>query len=101
MTDYYDDSIYEQPETPRQEQEASHQEPEQSMPQMPHTPKKEKKNGKGAVALVLCCALVGGGCGIGGADYLSGRFQLSAGIPCVGGTCGQADPGKAWTDSGD
>lgn len=67
MTDYYDDSIYEQPETPRQEQEASHQEPEQSMPQMPHTPKKEKKNGKGAVALVLCCALVGGGCGIGGA----------------------------------
>lgn len=47
MTDYYDDSIYEQPETPRQEQEASHQEPEQSMPQMPHTPKKEKKNGKG------------------------------------------------------
>ena len=67
MTDYYDDSIYEQPETPRQEQEASHQEPEQSMPQMPHAPKKEKKNGKGAVALVLCCALVGGGCGIGGA----------------------------------
>ena len=67
MTDYYDDSIYEQPETPRQEQEASHQEPEQSMPQMPHTPKKEKKNGKGAVALMLCCALVGGGCGIGGA----------------------------------
>ena len=67
MTDYYDDSIYEQPETPRQEQEASHQEPEQSMPQMPHTPKKEKKNGKGAVSLVLCCALVGGGCGIGGA----------------------------------
>lgn len=67
MTDYYDDSIYEQPETPRQEQEASHQELEQSMPQMPHTPKKEKKNGKGAVALVLCCALVGGGCGIGGA----------------------------------
>ena len=67
MTDYYDDSIYEQPETPRQEQEASHQEPEQSMPHMTHAPKKEKKNGKGAVALVLCCALVGGGCGIGGA----------------------------------
>lgn len=35
------------------------------------------------------------------ADYLSGRFRLSAGVPCVGGTCGQADPGKAWTDSGD
>ena len=67
MTDYYDDSIYEQPETPRQEQEASHQEPEQSMPHMTPAPKKEKKNGKGAVALVLCCALVGGGCGIGGA----------------------------------
>ena len=40
MTDYYDDSIYEQPETPRQEQEASHQEPEQSMPHMTHAPKK-------------------------------------------------------------
>ena len=37
MTDYYDDSIYEQPETPRQEQEASHQEPEQSMPCLLYT----------------------------------------------------------------
>ena len=66
MTDYYDDSIYRQPETPRQEPEAAYQQDTQ-MPHMPSSPKKEKKSGKGAVALVLCCALVGGGCGIGGA----------------------------------
>ena len=73
MSEYYDDSIYEQPEIHQSE---VHQ-PEQ-MPPMPHAPKKEKKNGKGAAALVLCCALVGGGCGIGGAflgNSLASRNQ--------------------------
>ena len=60
MSEYYDDSIYEEhcaPEAPENT----------GMP--PISPKAPKKNkgGKGAVALVLCCALVGGGCGVGGA----------------------------------
>ena len=74
MSEYFDDSIYEQQQQP----EASHQEPEQQMPQMAHTPRKEKKSRKGAVALVLCCALVGGGCGVGGAflgNSLASRNQ--------------------------
>jgi len=74
MSEYYDDSIYEQQQQP----EAPHQEPEQQMPQMAHTPRKEKKSHKGAVALVLCCALVGGGCGVGGAflgNSLASRNQ--------------------------
>ena len=73
MSEYYDDSIYEQ-----QQPEAPRQEPEQQMPPMPHTPKKEKRSHKGAVALVLCCALVGGGCGVGGAflgNSLASRNQ--------------------------
>ena len=74
MSEYYDDSIYEQQQQP----EAPHQEPEQQMPQMVHTPRKEKKSHKGAVALVLCCALAGGGCGVGGAflgNSLASRNQ--------------------------
>ena len=74
MSEYFDDSIYEQQQQP----EAPHQEPEQQMPQMAHTPRKEKKSHKGAVALVLCCALVGGGCGVGGAflgNSLASRNQ--------------------------
>ena len=74
MSEYFDDSIYEQQQQP----EAPHQEPEQQMPQMAHTLRKEKKSHKGAVALVLCCALVGGGCGVGGAflgNSLASRNQ--------------------------
>ena len=74
MSEYFDDSIYEQQQQPQ----APHQEPEQQMPQMAHTPRKEKKSHKGAVALVLCCALVGGGCGVGGAflgNSLASRNQ--------------------------
>ena len=74
MSEYYDDSIYEQQQQP----EAPHQEPEQQMPPMARAPKKEKKSHKGAVALVLCCALVGGGCGVGGAflgNSLASRNQ--------------------------
>ena len=60
MSDYYDDSIYEN-NTP-------HTDPAPSdMPPIHHAEKPKKKGGKGAVALVLCCALVGGGCGVGGA----------------------------------
>ena len=63
MSEYYDDSIYETTGT----SEPSAPQQDNTMPPLNSSHKKEKKSGKGAVALVLCCALVGGGCGVGGA----------------------------------
>ena len=59
MSEYYDDSIYEEHHTPEAPENTG-------MPPIPPKAPKKKKGGKGAVALVLCCALVGGGCGVGG-----------------------------------
>ena len=56
MSEYYDDSIYEN-RTPENA----------GMPPISPKEKPKKKGPKGAVALVLCCALVSGGCGVGGA----------------------------------
>ena len=39
----------------------------QTPPTPPHSPKKKRSGAGKAVALVLCCALVGGGAGVGGA----------------------------------
>ena len=60
MSEYYDDSIYEEHRAPEAPENTG-------MPPIPPKAPKKKKGGKGAVALVLCCALVGGGCGVGGA----------------------------------
>ena len=60
MSEYYDDSIYEEHHAPEAPENTG-------MPPIPPKAPKKKKGGKGAVALVLCCALVGGGCGVGGA----------------------------------
>ena len=60
MSEYYDDSIYEEHRAPEAPENTG-------MPPIPPKAPKKKKGGKGALALVLCCALVGGGCGVGGA----------------------------------
>ena len=60
MSEYYDDSIYEEHRAPEAPENTG-------MPPIPPKAPKKNKGGKGAVALVLCCALVGGGCGVGGA----------------------------------
>ena len=62
MSEYYDDSIYEEHRAPEAPENTG-------MPPIPPKAPKKNKGGKGAVALVLCCALVGGGCGVGGAFF--------------------------------
>ena len=69
-------------------------------PQPPLTPPRKKKSGVGkAVALVLCCALAGGGAGVGGAafyDTVIASHEVS--VPAVGSGDGSTTIYRSETD---